>query len=191
MDVENLSDQVLNVRYLLSLRDADPHRWVPLLHGVISLSEQRCSELLAGSPLKEDETPMVCDRFGVDFESLFGSKMFFLKPQEMVRRNIRFLLGDLPHGTKKDLSSHLRVRQETISRWASGKAPPAQRHRRSILAFLGLPETVKLESVPVFLSMEPVGVFKQRMQLHRRINELKASELSRLFGALDKLLQTP
>jgi transcriptional regulator with XRE-family HTH domain len=107
----------------------------------------------------------------------------------MVKQNMVYLMEYLPQGSQKKLTSMLKVRKETVSRWATGKKPPTVKHRREILRFVGVPEHIDIEQVPLFLSTEPLGVFQQRAWIRGRLDALDAEELAQLFPALEKMLK--
>lgn len=190
MDCETLPVAPLNLRYLLWKQEHDPAQWPQVLAKAIGAGKaERCQALIAGSPPSFRETQLICDRFGAEQDTFAAASMIDLEPDDMVKRNVMYLMDGLPQGSQKQLAATLKVRKETVSRWATGRAPPAQRHRRSILRFVGLPETIQMDRVPLFLSTEPVGVFQQRAWLRRQLEAVQHEELGRLFPALDKLLR--
>jgi hypothetical protein len=190
MELEQLPVMTVNLRYLLWRHEHDHTKWADVLKKAIGPDDTRCRALIAGSSPSVPETRLICERFGAEKDTFVAASLIDFGVNDMVKKNVVYLMNGLPQGSQKELAALLKVRKETVSRWATGRLPPAQRHRRSILRFAGLPETLSMERVPLFLSIEPVGAFQQRAWLRQKLEAIRHEELGRLFPALDKLLQT-
>lgn len=107
----------------------------------------------------------------------------------VLRANLRYLLAELPHGSKQVLAHELGVHGSTLSRWLQGGQRPSQKNMDAIKAYCQLPAGVDLRKDPLFLSLTPLSQQQQRAWLIQRIEQLDAETLHRLFPALERLLR--
>jgi transcriptional regulator with XRE-family HTH domain len=190
MQIVNLPPITKNIRYLLWLKDHDYTKWPGLIKKALGpAKDDHIEKLLAGTEPTPDELGRICDRFGAEQDVLRNDGFICPDPKDMVKKNMVYLMGELPHGSQKDLTSLLKMRKETVSRWATGKVAPTKCHRRELLRFVGVPEHIDIEKVPLFLSIEPLGIFQQRAWIRGRLDALGAEELAQFFPALEKLLK--
>lgn len=190
MQIVNLPALTKNIRYLLWRVEKDYAKWPGLLRKALGPSkDDHLEKVLSGTEPTPDELRRICDRFGAEQDVLRNDGFIFPDPKDMVKQNMVYLMEDLPQGSQKKLTSMLKVRKETVSRWATGKKPPTEKHRKEILRFVGVPESIDIEKVPLFLSTEPLGALQQRAWIRGRLDALGAEELAQLFPALEKLLK--
>lgn len=193
MDVEHLAPQTLNLRLLLWRRMPSASAWVDLLHRESELSVSRCQRLIEGVEKSSIPTAAegrtICAALGAEYESFATAPMLDLPWHDMLVQNVRYLLQDLPKGTQKAFAAALGVAPETVSRWVTGRHLPGPRYRKGLLGLLGLPASIDLGHVPVFLSLDPVGALQQRAWIGERVESLEPTELAHLFPALQKLLR--
>jgi transcriptional regulator with XRE-family HTH domain len=71
---------------------------------------------------------------------------------DVLRENLRRLIGGLGHGGKKDFAVALGVSPVAVSRWLSGRHRPRKSRLSAIARYFGLTPDVDLETFPVFLS---------------------------------------
>lgn len=189
MDIDRLSRVTKHIRYLLWKKDPDCHRWAEILATALG-DRNRCQKIIAGSDQPtEQEIVMICERFGQEREIFSIHDSLDLNGESMLKLNVAFLLNSLPQGMRKQLAGQLHVRQETVSRWAKTKVPPARRHRSSILKFMGLPESLDLKVVPLFLSIEPIGVFQRKLELKQKLDSIPNDDLKSILPALERLMR--
>ena len=72
----------------------------------------------------------------------------------------------------------------------STQKPPKERLQK-LKEFFWLPSNVDLEQKLLFLELDPIDVFAQRVWLHQKVNDLSDRTLKELFPALKRLLNDP
>ena len=190
-DLADLPTENLNIRYLAwkdTKGNPDPVKWVSVLRKKAGLPDREARAILAGSPLSNKDRDAIVEGFGIDRDELGTARLFGLSSDEILKENIRYLIRSLPKGGKKALAGALQVKKESVSRWASGKNPPSAQNIQQIAQYLSLDSNINLREVPLFLSFRPVGHYAQREWVQKQVASLPAEELSKLFPALERLL---
>jgi len=186
-DLKRLNIENLNIRYLAWRENPDPVMWGKVLVKKASIKESRALDILKGAQPIDEEREALSEGFNINKDELSTARLLELSGEEVLKKNIKYLLNNLPHGERKIMSQALNVSQETISRWSksgvTNKTRPAK-----ILHYLGLDPTIDLSFEPLFLSFFPVGKFAQKSWIQKRLDAISSSELSKLFPALQKLL---
>lgn len=111
---------------------------------------------------------------------------------DILAQNLRYLLGNAPHGTLGRLARRLGVSLSTVSRWAAGETHPRETHLRVLHSELHLDADLDLTTTPLFL-WEAAFTHEARVQqIHRWVDTLPAPTLQVLYPALERLLrETP
>lgn len=190
-----MSDHVsVNVRYLLHRNDVPRSEWTSWLARRASLDPQTAKSLVRGLLADEQVSDNDLRKIGGAFELAYETENlrfqgFAYAGHNVLRENLRFLLGSLGHGGKKSLAGELNVDPTTISRWLNGSFEPQPSTLRHIVSYFGLPPITDLHEDPIFLSTEPVSMTDRRSWLRRRIDALPTEEIRELYPALRRLLE--
>ena len=183
---QTLPDFTRNLRYQLWQRKVAREHWAFQLMEWLACSECRAWELLHGIPPNQEELLKLSEWTEQTEEQLQSVNLD--GQSAVLAENLRYLLEAPKRGGKKALAAELGVKQGTLSCWLRGRRPEC-RHQEAIKRYFGLPATVDLETVPLFLELSPVGSLEQREWLRQRISELDEATLRVLFPALEKLLR--
>jgi transcriptional regulator with XRE-family HTH domain len=100
---------------------------------------------------------------------------------------VKYLLGNLRHGGMKELCRDLDINMSTLNRWKN-KTIPSKSQLATLARSFGLAEDVDLRVDPVFLSLDPPGVFARKEWLKSRLDEMSPADLRKYFPALKALL---
>jgi hypothetical protein len=189
MDVDHLNNKALNTRLLLWQKTSDAWNWAGYLKSRIGVSLQRAQQILQGDNPDNGEWEQICAAFDVDNEEYSVAKLPGLDGREILMNNVAHLLRTLPQGGQQKLAEGLTVREETVSRWSSRARPPDRSNILKLLNHFELPADLDLTTVPLFLTLEPLGGYERRAWLHEAVDRLPDADLNRLFPALEKLLR--
>jgi hypothetical protein len=189
-DLSGLSQFTLNLRWLVARKEPDPLRWASALSGMTRgfLAPDRASALLVGAPATPAEVRGIAEVSGRDDEELLSVPLFGGK-DDVFRENLRYLLNALPQGSAKDAAQTLKVSASQLSRWKTGTGTPRPANVRNLLRFHGIDPDIDLSSVPLFLSMEPVGGFAQKQWVMCRLQEMPSDEVAKIFPALRRMVR--
>lgn len=111
---------------------------------------------------------------------------------DILRENLRFLLGQAPHGTLGRLARRLGVSLSTVSRWAAGETHPREMHLRVLHSEFHLDANLDLSTTPLFLWEAAFTHDARVREVHRWVDSLPATTLQALYPALERLLrETP
>lgn len=182
-----------NTRYLLWKAQVPREGWVTWLgtrlHWPPELVGRLVHDQLDDKQLGGEEVAQLSALFGFDgddqelrYRDLAGEH------GDTLRENLRYLLGCLKHGGKKDLARAIDVDPTTISRWLNGSFAPHKSTLRALLGYFGLPHTTDLEEEAIYLSADPIAQSDQRRWLKQRVDRLSTDELRSLFPAFRRLL---
>ncbi len=188
-DLARLAIENLNVRYLAWKEEPDPTKWASLLRKKASFSEKRASAVIAGEKLTDAERASLAEAFNVEIEVMITTALFGLSEKEIRMENIKYLFRELPQGNQKKIAQILEIREETVSRWVTGKNPPSTTNARRLLEAIGIDPSADVNQVPFFLSLSPMGQLAQKRWLIERIEKISPVELSKLFPALEKIFR--
>ena len=144
-----------------------------------------------GEHPSEEELLMLTDVLGLEGVESLALADLVDEGCQVLRENLAFLIGGLPHGGKRTLAKALQVNPTTISRWLGGSSPPGKPTQRALVDYFGLPRDIDLATDPVFLSVDPLSAVQKLAWVHERVQALDDSELHELFPALHKLLGAP
>lgn len=187
-DLSRLPTENLNIRYLAWKEDANPEKWIGILRRKASLTEKEAKMILAGLQMTNEIRKAIIEGFNIDGDELGTARLFGLPNNEILKENIRYLIDSLPKGEKQKLAKTADVTKETVSRWAKCDKPPTSKNLSKITQYFKIERGESIDSVPLFLSLRPTGHFAQREWLKNQVTSLPAEELSRLFPALEKIL---
>ena len=184
-----------NLRFLLWQEDGDRNRWPESLRRRLQVEwrADRVEAALAGQALTETEVHQVVEAFKaeIDEEMLRYADLVHDAEVNVLSENIKYLIGSLEHGGKKELSAALKVDQTTISRWLGGTNKPPRPTQARIVRFLGLAPSKDLEQDALFLEYAPISVQSRRQWLRERVDKMTMDEIRDLFPALERLLRKP
>lgn len=187
-DLLDLPVENLNTRFLVWKKDRNPDNWTRVLLKKTSIRHDRAKEILAGSHIAAHELKAIVEGFGETEEELRTVRLLGFSSKTVLMENLQYLIGTLPRGEEKEMANAIGVSKETVSRWARGKSSISAGNIKKVLRYLGLDTGIDLKTVPLFLTLIPVGQFAQRRWLLDRLQNLPASDLSKLFPALERLL---
>lgn len=191
--ITDVSQSCLNLRWLMLQRCSDPTMWAVELNKMTRnyLGFTRADRLLI-DPDARRETPeeirLLAEVFQVEPEELISVPLY-TRESSVFRENIRYLVESIPHGQKETVAKTIGITPPQLSRWASGEAKPRKANVRKLLKLHGIDPDLDLESVPLFLSTEPLSGFDQRRWVANRVQDLPAAEIARIYPALRKLLR--
>ncbi len=191
--ITDVSQSCLNLRWLMRQRCADPTMWALELNKLTRtyLGFSRATGLLLG-PDARRETPeeirMLAEVFKVEPEDLVSVPLY-TRNSSIFRENINYLVESIPHGQKETVAKAIGITAPQFSRWSGGDIKPRKTNLRKLLKLHGIDPDLDLESVPLFLSMEPLSGFDQRRWVANRVQDLPAAEIAKIYPALRKLLR--
>ncbi len=135
-----------------------------------------------------EETECVAKTLGV-FPASLETANVAKDADDVLRENLRRLIGSLGPSGQKRLAQGLGFDPTTVSRWYRGKHKPNPTNLGKLRGGFGLPEGTDLRTEPLYTSTDPVGEAEQKAWLHEQINRLDADALRELFPALERLLR--
>jgi hypothetical protein len=192
----NEDSQNLNLRFLLwRSGETDRQRWIIRLSQLLNTSEDAARQLLTGKrKISGEQVRYLIEKLevGIQEEDFFFRSLVELEGVDVVRENVRFLLGTLRHGEAKQLGVALSVSDHTISewkRWRRSKGGIEKQHLLGLARYFGIDPRISLYKEPVFLWLEPVGGHQRREWLRSQILLISEDHLNELFPALRKLLK--
>lgn len=180
-----------NLRIILLENQVKPDEWQKCLASFFN-GDENSAELLLSGQIVEDYQGLR------NFERAFKYEISHLMLVELseqldskviLKLNLTYLLGTLPHGKKKQLANHAGVDQTTISKWLKRKQAPNSINLKKIIDYFALPEGTDLRSDCLFLSSIPIGEFETRRWIHLQIDNLDSNTLRQLMPALKKLFE--
>jgi len=178
-----------NIRYLLWKEGAERKEWPSQLSKWLGCPLPRAEELLEGEggELTTTEKRALATITGLPLDE-FSADLLGRQGVNILVENIRHLINGLPHGQKKEIAASLGVDVTTVSRWLGGSQRPTKKKLEEISKYFGLPRRTELESVPIFLSTEPIGENQMRDWLTQRLQQVDGKTLREVFPALKRLL---
>jgi transcriptional regulator with XRE-family HTH domain len=178
--------QARNLRYLLWKRGLKQENWIQELADCLSCDHHKARSLLIRGNLNPSQIRTLSDRLDVSEEELVFSDL--VQSEEILRENLRFLIGGIGHGGKKKLAETIGVDAGTISRWYTGKRPPDSGNLNRLITIFKIPSTIDLTKDTLFLELDPVVEHDKRLWLLEAVKRLDSNSLNELFPALRKLL---
>jgi hypothetical protein len=153
----------------------------------VGCGERRAWELLLGKPPTPQELAALSERLGYAEEELSLQDM--TEGVDVLKENVGYLIGTLPHGKKKELADCIDVKQQTVTSWLRRGTPPDKSNREALKSYFGLSRELDLEREPIFLSPYPLAEKEQRRWLREQIDRLDADTLRALFPAFTRLFR--
>jgi transcriptional regulator with XRE-family HTH domain len=101
--------------------------------------------------------------------------------------NLDYLLEQLNNKKQGEILSEIGISRSTYSRLKNNQQSPNSHTRRKICDFFGINEATNLSEEPLFLSLEPIGIYLQKQWLYERIDQISGIEFQRLFPALRRI----
>jgi transcriptional regulator with XRE-family HTH domain len=184
-----------NLRYHLWRTTPDQTRWP----GEVSRRlrkpwpTERVEALLEGRKLTDREIVDLVRSFEteIDEETLQLGDLVLDSKTDVLRENLRYLIGTAEHGEKQKIAEALGVVATTISRWLNGTNRPPAGQQETIARHFGLPPSTNLEADCLFLAYGPLSLQSRRRWLRERVDELTLDEMRDLFPALQRLFRRP
>ena len=179
-----------NIRYLLWKEGADRKDWQSKLAEWLGCPLHRAEDLLEGrgEALTPREKRAFADGTGLATEDLLEN-LLEKNGVDIFVENIRYVIGGLPRGQKKEFAAKMGVDVTTISRWISGSQRPTKKKLEDIVRYFGLPPGTGLDSEPIFLWMEPLSESQMKSWISEKLQQMDGSTLRKIFPALRILLK--
>jgi transcriptional regulator with XRE-family HTH domain len=180
-----------NVRFLLWRRDVRPDKWQEHLRGLLPAvwSDADLRAALNGGRLNYARIADLVAALGVAEQDLVYGDLLRDSGTDVLVQNLRYLVGALERGGKKELASYLGIDPSTVSRWLSNASRPPAATLRELAAFFRLGADVDLATTPLFLSPVPASIAEMRRWLHERLETLTPDEVREMFPALRRMLE--
>lgn len=190
-DFSKLPQFTLNLRHLAfsQLPDAsfeDRSLWLAKKSG---LSHRRVADLLQGEAPARTDLEKFASAFGLEETVLGSAPVYGNEENTVLRENLRYLLRSLPKGEKSHLAMTIGIRPEQLSRWTKDVVVPEAKNLQKTLKFFQLDPDFDLVRSPLFLSLDPVGAYKQKEWLLTRLKILPPGAVAEVFTALKRLLR--
>jgi hypothetical protein len=150
----------------------------------------RAIGLLRGAEPAPAEIAMAVEMTGFEREELLSVPLY-TRGLPLFALNLRHLVEAIPHGQGRDAAARIGITESHLSRWRKwgDERKPHRTNVRNLLKFHGMDPDLDLDSVPVFLSMEPISGYAQKAWLSSRVQEMSAADVAALYPALRKLLR--
>ena len=179
----------VNLRYLLWKQNQDCRAWPDLVAGWVACDIPRAEELLRGDRLRKDEIARLAKSVGISGHDLVGNNLLSkAKNVDILRENLRCLIGGLERGEKRKFAGAVGVHPTTISAWLSGKQRAERTNVATVCRYFRLPTGSDLEKELFFLSPLPAAEVSRKRWLKEKIDALDAAALQEIFPVLAKLL---
>ena len=179
----------VNLRFLLWKQNQDRRTWPDLVAEWVACDILRAEELLRGDRLRKDEVARLAKSVGISGHDLAGNNLLSkAKNVDILRENLRCLVGGLERGEKRVFALAVGVHATTVSAWLSGKQRAERTNVGAVCRYFRLPAGTDLEKDLLFLSPLPAAEISRKRWLKEKIDGLDAAALQELFPALAKLL---
>ena len=193
-DLGRLDVFTQNLRWLAKARDSEPQHWggvvVNMTRNTVQLD--RAMALLDGKSERRtptgQELEVIASMTGLEVEEL-ATVPLFEKGTSILRENMIYLIDTMPKGQKELAAREIGISPSQFSRWKTMAGAPRKKNLCRLLKFHGLDQDIDLELEPLFLSLEPLSAFSKKAWVASRLNDLPASEVSKLYPAFEKLLK--
>lgn len=191
-ELQELSQLTLNLRWILRRTDKKSDQWAGELVRMTrkTISSSRAFGLLHGVEPTPAEVAVLVDVTGFEKEELFGVPLY-TRERPLFAQNLRHLVESIPHGQGRQAAAKIGITESQLSRWRKwgDERKPHRTNVRNLLKFHGMDPDLDLDDVPVFLSMEPLSGYAQKEWLTSRVREMPASEISKIYSALKRMLR--
>jgi transcriptional regulator with XRE-family HTH domain len=177
-----------NLRYLLWRAEVQRDRWAVELAARVRIDVSRAKDLLNQRKPSPDEQRRIAEVFATDESELVHARLAEHVEGGILNRNLNYLASQLVRGEKKELANAIGIHPTTLSDWLSGKREPQQTNLEGFARYFGISANVDLRTIPIFLSMLPVGDLERKVWLRERIKQMDTNTLAELFPALQRLL---
>ena len=186
--MSNEIDNPFNLSFLLWSQKVNRNEWVDEVSRWCQCELLRARRLLSGSiKPTNDEILSIAQAVGVEPEQFVYENL--LDGVSILKENINFLLGTLEHGEQSRLAETLKVSVGTVRKWKGGAQPPNKENQVGMLKYFHLPSQTDLSCIPLFLSLDPIGVHAKKAWLLDRLNHIDDDLLDQYFPALKKILE--
>ncbi|MDB6175500.1 MAG: hypothetical protein JWL59_4811 [Chthoniobacteraceae bacterium] len=188
---ETLSQFTMNLRWILRQRNLASDKWAETLVGMTRrfVTEARATGLLLGAEPKEGERLAIAEMSGHEVEELVSVPLYG-HGDTIRRENLRYLLEALPKGEAKEAAKQIGITASQLSRWRGGNVDkPHPTNVRKLLKFHGIDPDIALDTEPLFLSMEPISGYGKKQWLVKRVMEMPADEIAKIYPALKRMLR--
>ncbi len=191
-----MSDTIADtIRYLLWCEQLPPEKHIAELARRTGLELGRVADILQGrvSDISSAECTAIADALHIPEDELqhsnFVEDAVTCGDLDMLKENLRYLIGTLEHGKQVQLATYLGVAKGTVSRWTHDDQRPRRTYLQKICRYFDLPADTDLEKHPIFLYDLPMNDQTRRAWLHSRIDQLTPETIRALFPALERLLR--
>ncbi len=178
-----------NIRFFLWKSRTERRDWAATIAKWSGSEIARAEAILRGAPLREEEAPRIAKGLRITPRQLREKDALEESDVDVLRENLRFLLGSLERGRKGEFARVVGVHPATVSSWLADRQRPERPGLTSICKYFGLAAGTDLRIEPVFLSYSPVGAAARKRWLRDRIERLAQERLNILFPALENLLR--
>ncbi len=137
----------------------------------------------------ETEIKAIKKEFDYGEDEIMYSVLFDEMDVNILKENIRYLLGQLAHGEKTDFARKVNININTIERWHFKGTRPNNKNIEKLKLYFDLEESMDLKEKPLFLNVEPVSVKQKKEYCIKQIEEMSVEEFSAVYHAIDKLLK--
>lgn len=185
-----MNDQSTNLRFLLWQKKVPRKDWLKEIANWFGGDLNRAREILNNKTISKEEL----DFFQKNFHHSEDEIMEILQGNllsnnkiSIFMENFDYLLEQLNDQKQGEVLSKIGISRSTYSRLKNNQQTPNSNTRRKICDFFGINEATDLNEEPLFLSLEPIGIYLQKQWLCERINQISGTELQKLFPALRRI----
>ncbi len=187
-----MADLTRNVRFLLWREGVAREKWWSKLAEWLGCPETRAAEILEGyvgpSTLTSKEKKSLAAATGMQSDEL-SADLVRKNAVNVFAENVRFLIGTLPHGAKKEFAAKVGVDATTVSRWIGSAQRPGKKKINELCRFFGLPAGTNLDTEPIFLGLDPVSESQIRNWVSDKVKQMDGKMLREIYPALKRLLK--
>ena len=178
-----------NLRWLANREEKNPTNWAQQISKKTRnyIKEERAKELIEGSKHTDQEIKVLVDQYGFEKEQLLSGQLYE-EEKELFKSNIIFLVDLLPARENQIWADELGVKPQQISRWKKGEINPQSKNIKKLLRLHDLDPEIDLNTIPLFLMLEPISAFRKKEWVKKRLEKMKPSEVAKIFTALKRLL---
>ena len=127
------------------------------------------------------------DAYAISYDFLYADVVDQFK-QDLLDKNIRYLLSSLKHGQGKDFAEAMGVNITTVTRWKNGITKPDRYVLPQIARYYGFPDVNFLKSSFLFLDLLPASTQQKKDACINLICEMGREDFEALYPAIMKLL---
>lgn len=184
-----MNDQSTNLRFLLWQKNVPRKEWLRKVANWFNGDLQRAREILNNETISKRELDFFQKNFDYSEDEIMEILQGNLLSNNQISifmENLDYLLEQLNDKRSKILSE-IGISSSTYSRLKNNQQTPNSHTRKKICDFFGINEATNLSEEPLFLSLEPIGIYLQKQWLYERIDKISGTEFQRLFPALRRI----